>query len=421
MRVIEVEKSFASKSVFVTGATGFLGKVLVEKLLRSCSDVEKVYILMRPKKGQTIEERFADFKSLFVFENIRIAVPCPLDKLFPIEGDLLVSPCADISYENLKLLMKSVSFVFHCAATVRFDEPLEHAIKMNLISTRNMLDLAGRLEQLEAFVHVSTAFSNINQKEIYERNYEPICDYSEVITAVEMEKKTKLDQLNEFAMKTFPNTYIFSKNLAEQLVAERSKLIPIAIVRPSIVCPSYEEPFPGWVDTINGPMGVLIGASSGLLRTVHGDGDVIPDLIPCDFVVNSIIVAGASVASCDNKELKIYNCTSSNQLPITWNQFLDLSRVVYKSFPSTKVVWFPGGRMCSNYLFYLVYFVLFQLIPSGFLDLGMLVLGKKPLFLKLQKRIFGSLKVFNSFLHSSWTWDDRNFHQLHKLVSLSER
>ncbi|PIK34694.1 hypothetical protein BSL78_28482, partial [Apostichopus japonicus] len=47
----DVASFFAGKSVFITGATGFVGKVLVEKLLRSCSDVDKIFILVRPKRG----------------------------------------------------------------------------------------------------------------------------------------------------------------------------------------------------------------------------------------------------------------------------------------------------------------------------------------------------------------------------------
>lgn len=42
---------FAGKRVLVTGATGFMGKVLVEKLLRDCPQIERMYLLVRRKKG----------------------------------------------------------------------------------------------------------------------------------------------------------------------------------------------------------------------------------------------------------------------------------------------------------------------------------------------------------------------------------
>lgn len=48
---------YAGQSIFVTGATGFLGKVYIEKILRSCPDVREVFILMRSKKELNINER----------------------------------------------------------------------------------------------------------------------------------------------------------------------------------------------------------------------------------------------------------------------------------------------------------------------------------------------------------------------------
>ena len=48
---------YAHKDVFITGATGFMGKCLVEKLLRSVPDLGRLFILIRPKRGKPVKER----------------------------------------------------------------------------------------------------------------------------------------------------------------------------------------------------------------------------------------------------------------------------------------------------------------------------------------------------------------------------
>lgn len=55
-----VAEYYAGKNVLITGATGFMGKVLVEKLLRSCPEVKALYILVRPKAGQSMQQRVSD-------------------------------------------------------------------------------------------------------------------------------------------------------------------------------------------------------------------------------------------------------------------------------------------------------------------------------------------------------------------------
>lgn len=56
----QIVSYYKGKSVFLTGATGFLGKVLIEKLLRSCNELRAIYVLVRGKKGKTPAERLND-------------------------------------------------------------------------------------------------------------------------------------------------------------------------------------------------------------------------------------------------------------------------------------------------------------------------------------------------------------------------
>ena len=53
----EIVNFYRNKSIFITGATGFLGKVLIEKLLRTCHDLNKIYVLVRAKKGHSAAQR----------------------------------------------------------------------------------------------------------------------------------------------------------------------------------------------------------------------------------------------------------------------------------------------------------------------------------------------------------------------------
>lgn len=55
-----------------------------------------------------------------------------------------------------------------------------------------------------------------------------------------------------------PNTYTLTKGLAEQIVMNKGSDLPIAIVRPSIVCAAYQEPFPGWIDNVCGITGTIV-------------------------------------------------------------------------------------------------------------------------------------------------------------------
>jgi FlaA1/EpsC-like NDP-sugar epimerase len=57
MELTSIQKFYKGRSLLITGATGFCGKSLLEKLLRSCADVGRIYLLIRPKKNEDIWAR----------------------------------------------------------------------------------------------------------------------------------------------------------------------------------------------------------------------------------------------------------------------------------------------------------------------------------------------------------------------------
>lgn len=59
-----------------------------------------------------------------------------------------------------------------------------------------------------------------------------------------------------------------------------------------LVCPALLEPVNGWVDNLNGPVGVMIGAGKGVIRSMVCDGSLFAQVIPVDIAINAIIAIG---------------------------------------------------------------------------------------------------------------------------------
>ncbi|ETE57055.1 Fatty acyl-CoA reductase 1, partial [Ophiophagus hannah] len=156
---------YSGKSVLVTGATGFMGKVLIEKFLHSCHDVKAIYVCVRPKAGHSIQTRVENMLKCKVFDRVREEWPNFHEKIKPISAEF-TKPNLAISSEDMEEMLSEVNVIFHCAATVRFDAPLKDALLLNVMGTQQLLRLAHQMKNLEALIHVSTAYSNCNQRHI---------------------------------------------------------------------------------------------------------------------------------------------------------------------------------------------------------------------------------------------------------------
>lgn len=61
---MSIKEFYSGSNVFITGGTGFMGKVLIEKLMRSCPGIKNIYVLMRRRKEKNINTRVTDMLAL---------------------------------------------------------------------------------------------------------------------------------------------------------------------------------------------------------------------------------------------------------------------------------------------------------------------------------------------------------------------
>lgn len=113
-----------------------------------------------------------------------------------------------------------------------------------------------------------------------------------MINLVEHLNPVELDEFESVArriIQPYPNTYTYSKALAEQIVRKYGSNLNISVVRPSIITTTYNDPVPGFTDNVYGVNGVVVGAGVGVLRILHIDNKLKANIVPADFVVNSIL------------------------------------------------------------------------------------------------------------------------------------
>jgi len=103
---------------------------------------------MRPKKEQKMHERLAEIFKVQLFDKIREKSPELFDKVIAIGGDMK-SYELGISDADQQVLVQNVSIIFHCAATVKFNEKIREAIDINVKGTQKLMDLGRRMEGLE--------------------------------------------------------------------------------------------------------------------------------------------------------------------------------------------------------------------------------------------------------------------------------
>lgn len=240
---------------FVTGATGFIGKRLVKKLLERKGAV--VHFLIRKESA----DKVADLRSFWGVGPTRA---------IPVFGDLTAKKLG-VAAEDVKKLKGQIGHFYHLAAVYDLGADEETQVAVNIEGTRNTVDLAKAIDAGH-FHHVSS----IAAAGLYEG----------VFREDMFEEAEGLD-----------HPYFQTKHESEKIVRQDCK-VPWTVYRPAMV---VGDSTTGEMDKIDGPYYFfkLIQRLRQLLPpwmpTVGLEGGRV-NIVPVDFVVNALNVISHQAA-----------------------------------------------------------------------------------------------------------------------------
>ncbi len=371
----------------LTGATGFLGTAVAERLLRCVPDSELV-LLVRPGRRGAANRVRRELLRNNCFDRLRHA----LGDDFAGEMERRVQVVAgDVGTDGLGLddagraLLASCRTVIHSAATVSFDSPLDAAVEINLLGPSRVAATLGDLHptgDLPHLIAVSTAYVAGSR-----RGPAPEAILPETPWSTEVEWRPEVDAARraradadadsrdptmlgrfqgharselgaagtpllaaraerfrqdwvEERMVTlgkaraqglgWPDAYAFTKALGERALLDTRGDLPLTIVRPSIIEAALAEPHPGWIRGFRMADPVIIGYARGLLREFPGIPEGVIDVIPVDLVVATIL---AVAARGPQEQPDVFHAASGARNPLRYRQLVDLVREWFTEHP----------------------------------------------------------------------------------------
>lgn len=349
---ISAIEQFRNSTIFLFGATGFVGKVLLATLLDRFPDLKQLVIQVRRKRFATGEQRFYGeiLKSPALQPVLgRFGESGIRQRVTILEGDLCDRLCG-LTPEQVSALKGNIDVIVNTAGLVEFDPPLDDSLITNVYGIQHLIELAQLLET--KLVHISTCYvvgkksGRISEDEPIVGSYpyrkgpedkrfdvneelahceEYICQVagvsdpdrrSRIMEGVTRDRHIR-EKLAAGGMKRaesfgWINTYTYTKSMGEQLIASTPGL-RYCIVRPAIVESAIRLPFPGWNEglTTSAPL-VLMGGEGVKSWPVRRDGPL--EIIPVDLVAAGILIATAATLA--EKNEPVYQLATAFDNPV---------------------------------------------------------------------------------------------------------
>src|SRR5262245_11945325 len=353
----DIQSYSARKTVLLTGATGFLGKALVEKFVRTLPDLHRLYLLIRPKqrgtRTMTAAERFrGDLLKASVFDRLKRELGDRFDshveqRVAVVAGDLSDERLG-VSDDDYRRLCDEVQVLINSAAVVVFDERLDLSLTMNTLGVHRMLAFARDCKKLEGTIHISTCYVAGRASGWVREVLRPLPFDVDAEAARLRDKVAELKKqlggqpgglkdrlvklgLDEARARGWNDTYTFTKSLGEHLLAKHCGDLPTVLLRPSIIESSFAEPEPGWIDGFRMCDPLFVGYGKGYLHDFPGRPETIADFIPCDHVVNAILASAPRCAR--ERGVTIYQVATGEHNPAQFRNLYDVTRDYFQRNP----------------------------------------------------------------------------------------
>jgi alcohol-forming fatty acyl-CoA reductase len=346
--------------------------------LRREEGLGRLLLLLRAPDAGAAERRLNELlasEPLAILPRSRITAMLETGRLAALAGDLGEEQPASGGIED----WGKVDIVIHCAASVSFEAPLDEILALNSLGPVRLLESIERTGSLPHFVHVSTAYAadcrqghvgeegirhpglaNLDAAAMLEEGRERRAAVEDESRQPTRRRKLARQAKREAALRAnldpaaraeelrgrwverrlaehgrqraeaagWPDTYVLSKALGEQLLIERCERL--TIVRPSIIESALSWPRAGWLEGIKvaDPL-ILAYAARGLTHLPGRAGNRI-DIVPVDQVANACVAAALYPPEGGLRQLAV---VSGARNPLTLGELAAHTRAHFRRDP----------------------------------------------------------------------------------------
>jgi fatty acyl-CoA reductase len=369
-----IPERLAGTRLLITGVTGFVGQAVLERVLGDLPDARAV-LLVRPHGGLSGTARAESVLAGPAFNQLRDRIGGEaLRRMLDERVEVIEADVADGPPD----LPGDLDVVFHCAASVSFDPPIDEGFRANVLGSANLYQAIRVAGATPHVVHVSTAYvAGVARGIVAEEPLGHTVDWRterdaafEASRAVEAASR-RPEMLEAFLRRArrehsragpqtvaddaerrrrewvnrrlvryglsraqslgWPDVYTLTKALGERVAEEAAgDGVRVSIVRPSIIESAWRHPFPGWIEGFKMAEPIILAYGRGNIPEFPGIPEGILDLIPVDLVVNAMLAVAASPPE---REPRYYHVCSGSRNPMHYRRTFQLVREYFLEHP----------------------------------------------------------------------------------------